>query len=236
MYIRVCHLRTSFISPLLWKAVTPSIGAAVVLVEVVHCFNNVPAEDLCHTASPPYEEASNASTVVNVPMVTLFFFLPFNAVPFTFRGMVAVAATTLEVFWEIESVGGDDEDELPSTSLPFVTPLLYAPMWLALNVSILGGTKSGVNESDFRLLTGCIWAVLVGGIGGKGVWCSKDLSIIAFGDVIVVIVVGWEPLNKWPDSLRLSPFELSMRGSVLEFWWYWCWLNFDASCKIKFKY
>ena len=85
-------------SPLLWKAVTPSTEAAIVLVDGWYCFNEVLAEDLCHTAAASYEEGSNVSTVVKVPMVTLFFFLPFKYPPFMFLGIVAVAATILEVF------------------------------------------------------------------------------------------------------------------------------------------
>ena len=61
--------------------------------------------------------------MVNVPIVTLFFFLPFPFPfidgPFNPLGIVAVAATIGVALWEIESVGGEEDEELPSMS-PFV--------------------------------------------------------------------------------------------------------------------
>ena len=99
-----------------WAQCWPEAASA--LVEDWHCFNKVLAGDLCHTAAASYDEGSKVSTVVNVPIVTLFFFLPFMGPPFTLLGIVAVAVTIAEVFCETESVGGDDDEELPSISQP----------------------------------------------------------------------------------------------------------------------
>ena len=206
-------------SPLLWNEVTPSSGTAMVLAEDWLCFNEVLAEDLCHTAAASYDDGSNVSTVVNVPMVTLFFFLPFIPPPLRFLGMVAVAATIFEVFWDMESVGGDDEEEFPSMSLPLMPPLPFMlPTWFVLKLSNFCGTTVGPKEWDFRLFTLCIWAVLVGGIGGKEVGRSKDLSVTWFWWEFLLPSFIWDPFINWAENLRLSPLELSILGSVLEFW------------------